>query len=94
MATAPLTQTTGRRKEAVARVRIVPGTGEWKVPVGGMGAVTTALARTATRTCPGAGSGDGASTRVRTSPGSPSCWTCRSAPTGAISPGPPTGWSR
>jgi small subunit ribosomal protein S9 len=28
MATAPLTQTTGRRKEAIARARLRPGTGE------------------------------------------------------------------
>ena len=27
----PLVQSTGRRKEAVARVRIVPGTGEWTI---------------------------------------------------------------
>ena len=31
MATKPLTQTTGRRKEAIARVRLVPGTGRWTV---------------------------------------------------------------
>ena len=27
----PLTQTTGRRKEAIARVRIAPGTGQWRI---------------------------------------------------------------
>jgi small subunit ribosomal protein S9 len=31
MATAPLTQTTGRRKEAVARARLRPGTGQLTV---------------------------------------------------------------
>ena len=31
MATKPLTQTTGRRKEAIARVRLVPGTGRFTV---------------------------------------------------------------
>jgi small subunit ribosomal protein S9 len=31
MATMPLTQTTGRRKEAVARVRLIPGTGVWTI---------------------------------------------------------------
>ena len=31
MATKPLTQTTGRRKEAIARVRLVPGTGRWSI---------------------------------------------------------------
>ena len=31
MATKPLTQSTGRRKEAVARVRVVPGSGQWKI---------------------------------------------------------------
>ena len=28
---APLTQTTGRRKQAVARVRLVPGSGRWTI---------------------------------------------------------------
>ncbi len=31
MATKPLTQTTGRRKEAVARARLRPGTGTIKI---------------------------------------------------------------
>ena len=31
MPTAPLTQTTGRRKEAVARARLRPGTGQLKI---------------------------------------------------------------
>ena len=31
MATAPLTQTTGRRKEAIARAQLRPGTGEFTV---------------------------------------------------------------
>ncbi|NND74713.1 MAG: 30S ribosomal protein S9 [Ilumatobacter sp.] len=31
MATAPLTQTTGRRKEAVARAQLRPGTGQFEI---------------------------------------------------------------
>ncbi|MEX0753857.1 MAG: 30S ribosomal protein S9, partial [Actinomycetota bacterium] len=31
VAKSPVTQTTGRRKEAVARVRLVPGTGEFDI---------------------------------------------------------------
>ena len=31
MATAPLTQTTGRRKEAVARAQLRPGTGQFLI---------------------------------------------------------------
>ena len=31
MATAPLTQTTGRRKEAVARAQLRPGTGQFTI---------------------------------------------------------------
>jgi small subunit ribosomal protein S9 len=31
MATAPLTQTTGRRKEAVARAQVRPGTGQFSI---------------------------------------------------------------